>query len=257
MDEKNKGKKRPVDDAGIRLAPTPIRSNDMNVLPPVKQDFIIVPQIEINEKDEDVERISTLKDYQPKKEDMSKRWKRTKRGKNMVVGTIALIVTVFSVLPYILGACGVEATLPFKYIPTSFNAIHEFIEAFKDTANLGWKGEGIKEIWFKTVPDMVLIIGIIALAINLIKSFYALFISSKQVKFVGGAIVYLVCVLLVFGASLLGVDVLGIEKIDFMNDFIRGCSTCELFTLVITSIGYLLVCGIITLVNRDKQGYLV
>jgi len=61
----------------------------------------------------------------------------------------------------------------------------------------------------------------------------------------------------VFIMSLIGEDSIGIAKIDFMKDFIHDCSNCELFTMVITSIGYLLVCSIINFVNRDKQGYLI
>lgn len=256
--EDNKSKKKSVDDAGIRLAPTPIRGNDMNVLPPVRQDFIITPHIEINEKENELEKeeISSIKDYQPKKEDRSKRWKRGLRGKNIVVGSVMFIVTAFALLPYILGIFEVQANLPFKYIPTEFNAIHNFIEALKETASLGWTGDQMMSIWLKMIPDLLLIVGIIGLIVNLIKSTYAAFAAVKQVRFIVGALIYLLCVLAIFVVSLIGISPVGIEKIDFINDFINNCATNELFTLVVTSLGYFVVCIIINFVNRDKLGYL-
>lgn len=257
MDEK-KGKKKPVDEAGIRLAPAPLRSSEMNVLPPVRQDFIITPHIELNENPEqEKDSESTLDDYQPKKEEISKKWKRGQRGKNILTGSLILLVTVFAVLPYVLGACGVNPeSLPFRYIPVRFSSVGNIIEAFRVTASEGWAGETVNQTWISAVPDLVIIVGIIALALNIIKSLYAMFAAVRQQKYTVWAAVYLVCILAVFIASLVGIPQMGIEKMDFLNDFIYNCSTCELFTMVVIALGYMVVTIAINFVGRNKQGYL-
>lgn len=257
MDEK-KGKKKPVDEAGIRLAPTPLRSSEMNVLPPVRQDFIITPHIEINEKaEQDKDSASTLDDYQPKKEEISKRWKRGQRGKNILTGSLVFIITIFAVLPYILGACGVDPELlPFRYIPVRFSSVGNIIKAFTVTASEGWAGDTVNQVWINAIPDLVIVVGIIALVINAVKSLYAMFAAVKQQKYAAWASVYLICILAVFIAALVGIPQMGIEKMDFINDFIYNCSTCELFTMVVIAFGYLVVTIVISSVGRDKQGYL-
>ena len=123
-DERNKNKNRNVDDAGIRLAPTPIRNSDYHVLPSIRQEFVIEPTMHIDEpKDEMKTEYSTADDFQPKVKDKSKKWKRTKRGKNIVFGFIMLAVTIVVVLPYILSVAGTRPSLPFKYVPEELNAI--------------------------------------------------------------------------------------------------------------------------------------
>lgn len=258
MADKGKNTNKPVDEAGIRLAPTPIRSGDMNVLPPVRQDFIIAPQLHIENENIDStgEEYDSTKDFQPKKVDVSKKWKRAKRGNNIVIGAIMFVATVFVVLPYILGACNLTVNMPFKYLPVRYNAIHNFIEAFKTTADMGWAGDGLKDIWFKCVPDMIVIIGILFLAINLIKCVYGLFAAVKPLSYLTCASVYMLCILIVFIASLVGVDVLGVGKIDFINDFIKDCANNEMFSLVVISLGYFVVAFVCHVANSDKRGYL-
>ena len=83
-DEKFKIKNRGVDDAGIRLAPTPIHNSSCHVMPTIKQEFVITPRIEVEEQEDNEfsREASTANDFQPKTEDISKKWKRRKRSKN-------------------------------------------------------------------------------------------------------------------------------------------------------------------------------
>ena len=62
--------------------------------------------------------------------------------------------------------------------------------------------------------------------------------------------------LALFVASLVGAPSIGVDKIDFMADFIHGFKTSELFTLLTFAAGYVIVCKLIALINRDKCGYL-
>lgn len=258
-DANNKNKNRGVDDAGIRLAPTPIHNSNYHVMPTVMQEFVITPRIEVEEPDrgEQTRETTTANDFQPRKEDISKKWKRRKRTKNMIIGAIMLIVTLLVVLPYVLGAVGVWLEdFPFRYVPKQFGAIHNIVEAFKFTASNGWKGAEVNSVWVATVPDLILLVGIICLAVNLIKSLIAVIATYKPIKFTVGATVYLFTVLAVFIASLVGAETIGIEKIDFMRDFINGYKTSELFSLIVFAVGYFAVSMVCTLVDADKYGYL-
>ncbi len=249
---------RHVDDAGIRLAPPPMHSAAYHVMPSVVQEYVIQPHIEIEQPEsENVRMWTTENDFQPKTEDKSKKWKRRKRSKNAVIGSIMLFFTLVMVLPFILGAVGIWIEeCPFKFVPKQFGAFYNIVETFKFTAAHGWAGEIVNYAWVQTVPSIVLLVGIICLATNLIKSVFAIFFAVKPVKYFADSVIYLLCVLSMFIASLVGAEVIGIAKIDFIKDFIHGYQTSEMFSLVLFAVGYFLVSLICTLVNSDKNGYI-
>lgn len=254
----NRNRNRHVDDSGIRLAPAPLRNAAYHVLPSVKQDFIIQPRLELEQTEsEETHRATTENDFQPKTEDRSKKWKRRKRNKNAILGSIMLFFTLVMVLPYVLGAMGVWINgLPFKFVPKQFGALYNIIEAFKFTAKNQWEGAAVGARWLQTIPSIVLFVGIIFLVINVVKSLIAMFFAINPVKYMADAVGYLLCVLAMFIASLVGADVIGIERIDFIKDFIKGYQTSEMFSLVLFAVGYFLVSLICTLVNADKYGYM-
>ncbi|MBQ3754700.1 MAG: hypothetical protein II867_00870 [Clostridia bacterium] len=256
-DEKIKNKNRLVDSNGIRLAPTPIRNSDYHVLPSVRQEFVLEPSLQIDEpRDEISHEVSTTNDFQPKVKDKNKKWKRQKRGKNIVFGAIMIVFTVIVVLPYILAAIGQEVSLPIKYVPTELNAIGNVIDAFKVSAENGWASGAVKEIWLDAVPSLVLCFGLLFLVFNAIKSLCALLGAVRPVKYIANAIVYLVCVLTVLVIYLMGVNLFSVAQIDFMDDFLRAYSTSELFALVVLAIANVIVSMICTLINKDKLGYI-
>ncbi len=257
-DNKNKNKNRSVDDAGVKLAPTPIRSSDYHVLPSVMQEFVITPRIEAEKtvQEESRAEISTAKDFQPRKKDVNKKWKRTKRGRNIALGLVMFLATTFVLLPYVLGAANLHPTLPFKYVPERFNAIFNIIEAFKQTAAYGWKGELVNAIWIGCVPDLIIALGILCLAFNLIKSIFGMFITAKPVKYVPNAVIYFCSVAAILIASLVGAAEIGVERVDFVNDIIFAYQTSELFTMLVLSAGYMIVAGIVNVINTDNSGYI-
>ncbi len=257
-DNKNKNKNRALDDAGVRLAPTPIHTSDYHVLPSVRQEFVIAPHIEPQKTAQEEARpeISTAKDFQPRKKDVSKKWKRSKRGRNIVLGLIMFLLTAFVVMPYILGAVSQHPNLPFKYVPERFNVIYNIIEAFKATAQLGWTGESVYAIWFASIADLILTIGILCLAINLIKSIVGMFITTKPVRYVPCAAVYFLSVIAILIAALVGAEEIGIARVDFVNDVIMAYGTSELFSMLVLSAGYLIVSFVVNLFNADNSGYI-
>ena len=255
-DKFGKNKNRSVDDAGIRLAPSPIDNAAYHVMPAVMQEYVIEPSI-VNKETPDTRRVvSTIDDVQPKREEVNKKWKRGKRAKNMASGAIAFVASIGVLLPYIFGALGTSIDAPFKLVPEQFNVVANLIAAFRQTANLGWSGSEVGAIWANTVPSLILTIGILCVLINIVKSFFAIFGSIKPVRFTKGAIVNLACVVAVFVAALAGASAIGIDQIDFMQDFIHGYATSELFTLLVFGAAYLVVCMASAIINRDKCGYL-
>lgn len=256
-DERNKNKNRSVDDAGIRLAPTPIRNSDYHVLPSIRQEYVIEPSMQIDEpKDSPKLDYSTEDDFQPKIKDKSKKWKRRKRGKNILFGAIMLAATVFVLLPFILAAAGQSLSLPFKYVPEELNAIGDVINAIDVSIDNGWSGAEVNSAWLYAVPSLVLVLGILFLLLNGIKSLFAIFGAVKPVRYMVPAVSYLVCVLAVLVLYLIGVDAIGVSRIDFVEDVIKSYQTSELFALVVIALGNLLVAILCTLLNKDKLGYI-
>lgn len=153
-------------------------------------------------------------------------------------------------------AVGASFNAPFKMVFDKFNVVSNLVSAFKNTAQLGWSGSEVGAIWVSAVPSLILTIGILCVLINVIKSCFAIFGAVKPVKFARGAIVNLLCVLAIFVASLAGASAIGIEQIDFINDFIHGYASSELFTLVVFGAAYVVLCTVSAIINRDKCGYL-
>ena len=56
--------------------------------------------------------------------------------------------------------------------------------------------------------------------------------------------------------ALVGVSRVGIEKIDFMNDFVYGYRTSEYVTMLGIAIIYFIIAAIIKIANPEKSGYL-
>ena len=255
----NKPKIKGVDDAGIRLAPTPIHNSAYHVMPTVVQEYVIEPQIVTNEPAGDGDSVaehSTKDDFQPKKEDANKKWKRGKRAKNMITGSIVFLVSLVVLLPYVLSAAKVNIDASFVLASDKMNVIGHFVGAFETSAELGWQGEAVSLIWKGMIPDIILTIGILAVLFGVIKSIFAIFGAVKQIHYIIESIVYLLCVLCIFIAALVGAETIGIEKIDFVNDFIKGYKTCYLFTMLVFGAGYVLVSALCCVINRDKYGYL-
>lgn len=235
----------------VRTAPSPVEN--AHVLNPIRQEYVIHPSMSFEDEEKSS---STAKDFQPKKEDMNTKTKRKKRAKNLVTGIVMFLLSLVILLPYILGVVDAQVQkLPFKFVPEQFDAIGNLISAFKTTASLGWKGEEVNAIWVNAVPSLVLVLGILFVLFNVIKSMFAMFAGVKPVKYAANSFVYLVCVLVIFIMALVGVPVMGIDKIDFVQDFIYGYKTSELFSLVVFAVGYFVISGIISLINREKKGY--
>lgn len=259
-DNRQKNRNRGTDDAGIRLAPTPIRGSNYHVLPSIRQEFVIEPRIEIepsaSHEGEGRPEISTAKDFQPKQIDKSRKWKRAQRGKNMLFGIIMLLATAVVGLPFILGAAGVKMeNFPFEYIPSNFNAVKNIIDAFTFTAANGWSGEAVNAMWVQTVPSLILLVGILCLVFNVIKSLFALFGAVKPVKYAVNGTVYFCTVLAILIASLIGAPEIGIQKVDFLQEFYHAYGQSELFSLVVIAACYLVASALCTLLNRDRKGY--
>lgn len=259
-DNRIKNRNRSVDDAGIRLAPTPIHGGSYPILPPVRQEFVIEPRIEIDEPNRDGDlrgEVSTAKDFQPKSQDKSKKWKRQKRAKNMLFGSLMFIASAIVVLPFIFGATGVDVSfLHFEYVPTRFNAIQNIVDAINVSAVNGWSGAVVNEAWIHTVPALILSVGILCIVVNIVKSLFALFGAVKPVKYVPCAIVYCASVCAVLVAALIGASEIGVEKIDFLQEFYYSYKTSDIFVLVVIAFCYLTVSALCTRFNVDKSGYL-
>lgn len=174
----------------------------------------------------------------------------------MITGSIVFLVSLVVILPYVLSAVKVNIDASFVLASDKMNVIGHFVGAFETSAELGWQGEAVLLIWKCMIPDIIPTIGILAVLFNVIKSIFAIFGAVKQIHYIIESIVYLLCVLCIFIAALVGAEAIGIEKIDFVKDFIQGYKTCYLFTMLVFGAGYVLVSALCCVINRDKYGYL-
>ncbi|MEG1529295.1 MAG: hypothetical protein RR405_02980 [Clostridia bacterium] len=251
----NAGKNKDVDNEGIRLAPQPLDKNRTNNLPPIRQEFIIEPVLDVNEPETEVA-VSTAADYQPKKVDTNKRWKRGQKGKNIFGGIVMLIVSMLVILPYILGACHVDTSiLPFKYAFVKFDVVNNLIEAFKVSIELGWTGAAVGAVWQMAVPSIIILIGLLFVLINILNSLFGIFGAIKPRKYIMFSFLYLLMIVALFIAALVGAEAIGIPKMDFMQDFIYGFKSSEMFTLMVFGIGNFIISILCQVLNPERSGY--
>lgn len=248
-----------VDEAGIRLAPTPVHDESYCVMPSVRQEFVISPQLKIDvpEGDRDKVDVSTEDDFQPRKKDVSKRWKRRRRATNVTLGAIMLAFSIVALLPYILGACNVfPKAAGFIFVPQKLGALKNLIDAFRLSVANNFKGAAVKQCWANCVPDIMLTVGVLAVFVNMIKSVLGVFGAIKPKNYFLPALIYLLMALGVLIVYLVGAPSIGVERIDFVKDFIKGYATSELFGITIFALGYFLASAVCSALATEKYGYL-
>ena len=242
----------PVDENGLRLAPNPVSKHEANLLPKAVQPFEFQPTLKPIGSTGSTE--STVDDFQPKKRDVSRRQTKAKRQKNIICGVFMLIFTAAMFLPYIFGACHFYITKPIILSFSKFNVFVNTINLIKEC--IGADKETIISNVLHLIPNGILIFGLIALVWNVIKSLVGIFGARRPMKYVLSAIIYFLSTITIFIMALVGVGRVGIEKIDFMNDFIKGYATCEYVTLLGLAVVYLIIAIIIKIANPERSGYL-
>lgn len=233
-------------------------------MPPIMQEYVIEPKFIFsdtptqmaNGANKNARQNTTRSDYQPAKEDKTNKWKRQRRALNIVTGALALIASLIVLLPYVLGFFGTSATRPIVLSFSTFNSIRALWDGVPKVFSLGLLTPESNTVLVSLVSHVILAIGILAVAINTIKSICALLFVKKPVKYLKGACVNLICALIILIISLVGAPYIDVVKVDFMTDIIKGYASSELFTLLAFALAYTIVCIICSLINRDKYGYL-
>ncbi len=249
--------KNKVDEMGIRKAPQPLYRNSANQLPALRQDFVLRPSLQIDSHGDPnaLAEPSTVKDYQPKIKDVSKRLKRRKHAKNFFSGLIMLLATAVAILPYLFAMFQVKVDfIPIAYVPDRYNIISNIIWAIQGEPGTVWEA-GFAVNWKTIIPDMILAVGVLFLVFNLLKALVSMF-TLKVRGFTFCSFAYLVTILGVLLLNVLGTGFLGIEKIDFMEDVIYGWQTNELVALFISGMVGLIASLLVKLINSEKYGYL-
>ena len=254
-DEKQNNIRRPEDE--IRRAPAPLNPAAPKTVQGFRQEFVIVPRLEMPEAPgEKKAPVSTSSDYQPKSRDLSKLRARRMRGRNFGVGLVMALASVLVLLPFVFAVCGVSVGfLPFRFVPQEYNVLQGWIDAFNETASLGWTGEQVGAIWANMVPEMLLTVGLVAVVINLVKAVTGLCFALRPRRYTTGAVIFLLSVCAVFIAALVGAEDIGVAQIDFMQDFIHGYAASEFFTFFVLAGINLVAALACSLVTPQRTGY--
>lgn len=251
----------PLDAAGIRLAPTPINAESVAALPSVRQEFVIQPRLEVESSDNASKpaTVSTEHDFQPKKKDISKRWKRRRVSVNVALGIVMFILSSVILLQYILGAFPKVVdklnTENFMLLPEQFGAVNNIVSTINLCSKAGWTSDAAKMAWLYCVPSLILLVGLIGVFVNFIKSITGMCGVIKPRRYFVPALIYLLMVLALLVMCLVGAPSVGVEQIEFVSIF-KGYKTSEMFSILVFSLGYFLVSVICSWIASEKYGYL-
>lgn len=241
-----------VDKYGIRLAPTPLNGAETKELEPVVQPYQIVAKLNGDkDKNGNNSKESTLDDFQPKAEDIRKKWKRTKRTRNFFAGLLMFIASAVTILPFLLGYFEVNVDLPFKYsFVGDFNIIKSLEVGIKSLIG----GATVMNTVLYMIPSIVICIGFLAVIRNLIVSVVSMCGVIKPQKYFGSVAVFVISVVAIIVASLVGVGSLGISKIDPM--VLSGAGEMEEITTMVFLVYINIVFSIIAkFVGPNGSGY--
>lgn len=261
MAEKTK-RNRSVDDAGIRLAPAPMHGESSVNMPSVTQQFVITPELHIDAPTDEAQKVSvsTANDFQPKKKDVSKKWKRRRRSKNVALGVIMFLLSSVILLQYILGAIDGVASkvniVHFVLVPDELGALNNIVNTIRVSINSGWTSEAAKTAWICCVPDLMLAVGLLGVFANFIRALTGMFGAVKPRKYLLSALIYLLMAVAVLIIYLVGAPALGVEKVDFVADVIKGYKTSEIFSILVFALGYFAVSVVCSWIASEKYGYL-
>lgn len=241
-----------VDSSGIRLAPEPMRASSVNRLPELRQEYVLTPSLSVEETRE--ERESTADDFQPKPEDRYAKLARRRTFKHMWVSWVMLALSLLTLAPYILSVAGVKPSLPIKVVPERFDVIGNLIEAFEISAKNGFKGADVNAVWLKCVPSIIIAIGLLFVIFNAIKSVFGIFGSTCSKRFLLGGSIYLIAIACVLVMSLVGVESVGIEKVNAL-DIIKNAKGEELAFEAGMAMIYFVFSAFLSAILQDSNGY--
>ncbi len=249
--------KSKVDEMGIRLAPAPMKAGGINRLPSVRQVFVLRPSLEIDEPlpEGTSPAVSTSDDYQPKRKDVDKHWKRKKRIKNVICGLIMFIFSAAVFVPYILAATNVKPVLPLTIVPDNLNIFGNLIEAVKLSIAQNWVGSEVETAWKQTLSDLILLFGLLFILANLIKSLFGIFGAVKVQRYFAASLIYFLCIAALLVAAVVGAENFGIAKINFMNDIIYGWNSSEIVGIAAVAVANIVIAALCSIINPEKSGY--
>ncbi|HKL94263.1 MAG TPA: hypothetical protein VJZ69_03170, partial [Clostridia bacterium] len=162
--------------------------------------------------------------------------KKASRTKNLIAGIIMLLISVVVILPFIFSLDALAgsmvnlfAALPGLNFQGSLNAIQNLVMFFGNPSVMA-------TIWKSTVPSFLIGIGLIFIAFNILKALVGIFGGVKGRKYVINSLITIGAFAIVIVLELIGIDSIGLPKIDFMQEVIFGWKYSQSFVLIATGL---------------------
>ncbi|MDD4839559.1 MAG: hypothetical protein PHE93_02665 [Clostridia bacterium] len=158
--------------------------------------------------------------------------KKSKRIKNLIAGIVMLIASVIVLLPFIFSLDSIAgsmvnlyAFMPGLNLQGSLNAIQNTITFFSNTAAMA-------SIWRSTMPSLLIAIGLLFVVFNIVKAFVGIFGGVKGRKYIVNSLLTIGFCATVVLLQLIGVDAIGLPKIDFVQEVVFGWKYSQTFVIL-------------------------
>lgn len=161
--------------------------------------------------------------------------RKSKRLKNLIAGFVMLLLSVIVILPFIFSMDIVSGSMVNLYsvMPglnfdgnININAIQNLIVFFTNKAEMA-------NIWKSTVPSFVIGFGLVGVALNILKAIIGIIAGVKGRKYIVSSAVTLGFFVLILVMQLIGIDQIGLSKIDFMQEVVFGWKYSQTFVLLV------------------------
>lgn len=162
--------------------------------------------------------------------------RKASRTKNLIVGFIMLLISIIVLLPFIFSLDAVAgklvnvfASLPCLNFQGSMNAIQNLIVFFSNKGDMA-------TIWKSTVPSFLLGLGLLFVVLNILKAFVGILGGVKGRKYVISSLITLGAIAVVIVLQIIGVESIGLPKVDFVQEVVFGWKYSQSFVLIAVGI---------------------
>lgn len=159
--------------------------------------------------------------------------RKSARIKNIVAGSVMLLVSVVILLPFIFALDGISAKMVDLYALMPALDFTGNLNAVQNTIILFTNIKEIATIWKSSTPGVLLALGLLFVVFNIIKAFVGLIGGVKGRKYIINALVTTGFFGIVIVLQLFGIDMVGLPKINFVADVIFNWKYSPNFILML------------------------
>jgi len=168
--------------------------------------------------------------------ELPKEEKKSRRIKNLIAGFVMLLISATMFLPFIFSLDSISGSLAdlFAAMPAldfsgPLNALQNVIVFATNISEIG-------NIWMSSIHAIVIALGLLFVVFNVIKALIGILVGVKGRKYIINALVTAAFFAIIIVLQIIGVDAIGLNKINFLSDIVFNWKYSQSFVLIMLAV---------------------